>query len=193
MSQPDNAAREQIATNEVAVSVPEACKGCRGQLPRATAVEVEDLANTHLEKLIRKANMAQKMLNEVLEQLQHQQQESQCGQVKEKKSRHRSSSRGKRPHKGRRHGHGHSGSSSNSISSLSDCELIPMAEQEEEMPRKRRHIRDDRKRDRSRSRGRSRGHSRGRSHGRSRSRSYTDPHHRPSRALSLALPVRISV
>ncbi|XP_039486600.1 RNA-binding motif protein, X-linked 2 isoform X3 [Drosophila santomea] len=77
-----------------------------------------------------------------------------------------------------------------SSSGHSDCELI-LAEQEEHMPRSRRHIRDDRKRDRSRSRGRSRGHSRGRSHGRSRSRSYTDS--RRSRALPLALPVRISV
>ncbi|XP_037723266.1 serine/arginine repetitive matrix protein 2 isoform X4 [Drosophila subpulchrella] len=76
-----------------------------------------------------------------------------------------------------------------SSSGNSDCELI-LAEKEEIMPR-RRHIREDRKQNRSRSRGRSRGHSRGRSHGRSRSRSYTDT--RRSRALPLALPVRISV
>ncbi|KAI8041625.1 hypothetical protein M5D96_005890, partial [Drosophila gunungcola] len=134
--------------------VPKACQGCRGQVPRATPVEVEDMATPSLEKLIRKANVAQKMLNDVMKQIQKQQQESQV-----------------------------------SSSGHSDCELI-LAEKGEIMPR-RRHIREDRRRDRSRSRGRSRGHSRGRSHGRSRSRSYTDS--RRSRALPLALPVRISV
>ncbi|XP_017128157.1 RNA-binding motif protein, X-linked 2 isoform X1 [Drosophila elegans] len=183
MSQSDNAAREQTAANPV----PEACQGCRGQLPRATPVEVEDMATPSLEKLIRKANMAQKMLNDVMKQIQKQQQESQVS-AKEPKSKHLTSDGGKRRHRGRKHGH-HSSSSSSSSSGHSDCELI-LAEKEEIMPR-RRHVREDRRRDRSRSRGRSRGHSRGRSHGRSRSRSYTDS--RRSRALPLALPVRISV
>ncbi|XP_039486599.1 arginine/serine-rich coiled-coil protein 2 isoform X2 [Drosophila santomea] len=181
MSQSDNVAREQTAAS----AVPEACQGCRGQLPRATPVEVEDMATPSLERLIRKANMAQKMLNDVMKQIQ---QESQLS-TKESSSKHHSSDGGKRRHRGRKHGH-HTSSSSSSSSGHSDCELI-LAEQEEHMPRSRRHIRDDRKRDRSRSRGRSRGHSRGRSHGRSRSRSYTDS--RRSRALPLALPVRISV
>ncbi|XP_070071275.1 uncharacterized protein [Drosophila takahashii] len=85
MSQSDNAAREQTAANPV----PEACQGCRGQLPRATPVEVEDMATPSLEKLIRKANMAQKMLNDVMKQIQKQQ-ESQAS-TKETKSKHRSS------------------------------------------------------------------------------------------------------
>jgi len=185
MSQSDNAAREQTAANPV----PEACQGCRGQLPRTTPVEMEDMVATpSLENLIRKANMAQKMLNDVMKQIQKEQVSQDS--TKETKSKHRSSEGGKSRHRGRKHGHHHhSSSSSSSSSGNSDCELI-LAEKEEIMPR-RRHIREDRKRDRSRSRGRSRGHSRGRSHGRSRSRSYTDS--RRSRALPLALPVRISV
>ncbi|XP_016955274.1 uncharacterized protein LOC108028131 isoform X2 [Drosophila biarmipes] len=86
MSQSDNAAREQTAANPV----PEACQGCRGQLPRTTPVEVEDIAATpSLEKLIRKANMAQKMLNDVMRQIQKQQ-ESQVS-TKKTKSKLRSS------------------------------------------------------------------------------------------------------
>ncbi|XP_017021165.1 uncharacterized protein [Drosophila kikkawai] len=70
MSQSDNAAREQTAANPM----PEACQGCRGQLPRSTPVEVEDMAaSPSIEKLIRKATMAQKMLTDVMKQLQKQQ------------------------------------------------------------------------------------------------------------------------
>ncbi|XP_016987054.2 uncharacterized protein LOC108050076 isoform X2 [Drosophila rhopaloa] len=87
MSQSDNAAREQTAANPV----PEACQGCRGQLPRATPVEVEDMATPSLEKLIRKANMAQKMLNDVMKQIQKQQQKESQVSAKETKSKHRSS------------------------------------------------------------------------------------------------------
>ncbi|KAH8322969.1 RNA-binding motif protein, X-linked 2 isoform X1 [Drosophila kikkawai] len=184
MSQSDNAAREQTAANPM----PEACQGCRGQLPRSTPVEVEDMAaSPSIEKLIRKATMAQKMLTDVMKQLQKQQ-ESQVSRKDTKPKAIRSSEGGKRHHRGRKHGH-HSSSSSSSSSGHSDCELI--AVEQEEISHRRRHVREDRKRDRSRSRGRSRGHSRGRSHGRSRSRSYTDS--RRSRALPLALPVRISV
>nr|XP_036672139.1 uncharacterized protein LOC118877436 isoform X2 [Drosophila suzukii] len=86
MSQSDNAAREQTAANPV----PEACQGCRGQLPRTTPVEVEDMVATpSLENLIRKANMAQKMLNDVMKQIQKEQ-ESQDS-TKKTKSKHRSS------------------------------------------------------------------------------------------------------
>ncbi|XP_017042995.1 uncharacterized protein LOC108089328 isoform X2 [Drosophila ficusphila] len=87
MSQSDNAAREQTA----AIAVPEACQGCSGQLPRATPVEVEDMATPSLEKLIRKANMAQKMLDDVMRQIQKQQQESQESPSKESKTKHHSS------------------------------------------------------------------------------------------------------
>ncbi|XP_017096245.2 uncharacterized protein [Drosophila bipectinata] len=85
MSQPDNAEREQTA----AVAMPEACQGCRGQLPRATPVEVEDMASPPLEKLIRKAQMAQKMLSDVMEQLQKQQQQESPSK-KSKSKQHRS-------------------------------------------------------------------------------------------------------
>ncbi|XP_017070740.1 uncharacterized protein LOC108107663 isoform X2 [Drosophila eugracilis] len=85
MSQSDNAAREQTAP----ISVPEACQGCRGQLPRSAPVEVEDMATPSLEKLIRKANMAQKMLNDVMKQIQKEQ-ESQVAN-KGTKPKHRSS------------------------------------------------------------------------------------------------------
>ncbi|XP_043649326.1 uncharacterized protein LOC122617506 isoform X2 [Drosophila teissieri] len=87
MSQSDNAAREQTA----AIAVPEACQGCRGQLPRATPVEVEDMATPSLERLIRKANMAQKMLNDVMKQIQQQQQQESQLSTKESRSKHRSS------------------------------------------------------------------------------------------------------
>ncbi|KPU77679.1 uncharacterized protein Dana_GF25013, isoform D [Drosophila ananassae] len=86
MSQPDNAEREPTA----AVAVPEACQGCRGQLPRATPVEVEDMATQPLEKLIRKAQMAQKMLNDVMEQIQKQQQQQESLPTKTKSKHHRS-------------------------------------------------------------------------------------------------------
>ncbi|XP_001353452.2 RNA-binding motif protein, X-linked 2-like isoform X1 [Drosophila pseudoobscura] len=182
MSQPNSVESKQAA--------PQECRDCSGKQPPATSVEVEDMGTPALEKLIRKANIAQKMLQDVLKQLEKQQvtpESRRDGKHRREHrvSKHRHSAGGKR-HKG------HdpatlSFSSSNSDGSVSDCELIAVSE---ERTSRRRHIRDDRKRDRSRSRGRSRGHSRGRSHGRSRSRSYTNPR-RPT-ALPLALPVRIS-
>ncbi|SPP76235.1 RNA-binding motif protein, X-linked 2 [Drosophila guanche] len=171
-------------------TAPHECIDCSGQLPHPNPVEVEDMGTPALEKLIRKANIAQKMLEDVLKQLQKQQATEETRRDgkhrRETKSKHRPSTGDKR-HKG------HdpatlSSFSSNSDGSASESEVIAVAEERTSRPR---HIRDDRKRDRSRSRGRSRGHSRGRSHGRSRSRSYTNPR-RPT-ALPLALPVRISV
>ncbi|XP_033158795.1 uncharacterized protein LOC117140137 isoform X2 [Drosophila mauritiana] len=87
MSQYDNVAREQTAAN----AGPEACQGCRGQVPSATPVEVEDMATPSMERLIRKANMAQKMLNDVMKQIQKQQQQESQLSIKETKSKHRSS------------------------------------------------------------------------------------------------------
>ncbi|XP_022216767.2 RNA-binding motif protein, X-linked 2 [Drosophila obscura] len=183
MSQPDSVESKQTAPKEY--------RDCSGQLPHATPVEVEDMGTLPLNKLIRKAKIAQKMLEDVMKQLQNQQaspESQRDGQHRrEIKSKHRHSAGGKR-HKGHHPATLSSSNSSNSDGSASDCELIAVAK---ERTSRRRHIRDDRKRDRSRSRGRSRGHSRGRSHGRSRSRSYTNPR-RPT-ALPLALPVRISV
>ncbi|XP_034655559.1 arginine/serine-rich coiled-coil protein 2 [Drosophila subobscura] len=172
MSKPDSVERKQTAPHE--------CIDCSGRLPHPNPVEVEDMGTPALEKLIRKANIAQKMLEDVLMHLQKQQ------ATENTKSKHRPSAGGKR-HKS------HDPAtlslhSSNIDGSASECEVIAVAEERISRPR---HIRDDRKRDRSRSRGRSRGYSRGRSHGRSRSRSYTNPR-RPT-ALPLALPVRISV
>ncbi|XP_023168190.2 uncharacterized protein LOC111597624 [Drosophila hydei] len=48
---------------------PKACRGCSGLQPGSGLMDVEDMGNLGLEWLRRKANIAQQMLTDIMEQL----------------------------------------------------------------------------------------------------------------------------
>ncbi|XP_064545855.1 uncharacterized protein LOC135433631 [Drosophila montana] len=65
MSHADNTPSEPAESR----GPPKACRGCRGLQPRPALVDVEDMGKSGVEKLIRKAKVAQRMLTDIMEEL----------------------------------------------------------------------------------------------------------------------------
>ncbi|XP_030239276.1 uncharacterized protein LOC108650322 [Drosophila navojoa] len=69
MSPANSGPGEQAKARARARQPPKACRGCSGLQPGSGLMDVEDMGNLGLERLRRKANIAQQMLTDVMEQL----------------------------------------------------------------------------------------------------------------------------